>query len=182
MHVCLINGEGGSRYYYSWRKKKSDDAQVESQTTKKQQTSLLYSRMYMPLWSNHRNFTTYRLNELFIRNCLGFRFHPFLYLTPLHTTMKTYTTTKRSSWGSRSAWKKGTGEPQDNRLVRMLPLCLVRWETTIASAQISQRERVWGNILCWLSKSCHLHTIKPAQNLGWWVISQFGPCEKYSCQ
>ena len=25
---------------------------------------------------------------------------------------------KSNSWGSRSAWKKGTGEPQDNRLVR----------------------------------------------------------------
>jgi len=102
---------------------------------------MLPSRMYMPLWSNYRNFTTRRLDEPSIPNCLGFRFHPFLYLTPLHTTMKTYTTTKRSSWGSRSAWKKGTGEPQDNRLVRMLPLCLVRWETTIASAQISQGAR-----------------------------------------
>ena len=79
---------------------------------------MLPSRMYMPLWSNYRNFTTRRLDEPSIPNCLGFRFHPFLYLTPLHTTMKTYTTTKRSSWGSRSAWKKGTGEPQDNHLVR----------------------------------------------------------------
>ena len=100
-------------HYYSWRKKKSDDAQVESQTTKKQQTSMLPSRMYMPLWSNYRNFTTRRLDEPSIPNCLGFRFHPFLYLTPLHTTMKTYTTTKATAGGPGQLGKK---EPESPRI------------------------------------------------------------------
>lgn len=126
---------------YSERKKIENWFKWNHRQPKKQQICCT-RKCTKPIRSNHCNFTRYSISTERALNPkpTGISISSvFVSYTAAHNNEDVYHHQERQLGVQVSLEKKGTGEPQANRVVIMLPHCPVRWETTIASAQISQR-------------------------------------------
>lgn len=105
-----------------------------------------------PLPSSNRVFTNYYNQPAFPSQTAWESVASINFLFGYYFTArtKTYTTRRLTTVGQVSLWGRGELESPSPIRVHMLSLCIVRWETTIASAQISRRGNFQRVFLSWL--------------------------------